>query len=239
MKRSFLAAAFCGLLFASQPGAAADLPVKGPLYAPEPIATWTGPYLGVHLGYGWYDAQDQSLLPLIAPAVYNGQFRGSGFLLGIQGGYDHQFGNFVLGMVGDLSWSDMSGNKTIIAGILNVPHAIEYFGTARVRAGFVLPNQSLLLYGTVGVAYMHTTAAISIPIVPISFPASTDRIGLAYGLGAEWRLRGDWSLAFEWLHLAMGRANVAFQLPIGGGIGVSIPVNLSADIVRAMLNRRF
>jgi outer membrane immunogenic protein len=239
MKRSLaFAAGLSAVLLAAQPAASAGLPVKAPLYEPEPIAYWTGPYVGLHIGYGSYRARDQSLLPLIAPAIYDGRFRGDGFLLGVQAGYDFQVGNFVLGAVGDLTWSGMDGNKTIIAGVLNVPHSVEYFGTARFRAG-VLAMPNLLLYATIGVAYAHSTAAIAIPVVPITLPASTDRIGVAYGLGAEWHWSNRWSIGLQWLHLAMGRANVAFVLPIGGGIGVSVPVRLSADIVRVMLNRRF
>src|SRR6516225_1726621 len=40
------------LVTASEPNSA-DLPVKAPIIAPAPIFSWTGCYVGGHVGFGW------------------------------------------------------------------------------------------------------------------------------------------------------------------------------------------
>jgi len=102
---------------------ATDMPVK----ALPPVAaagSWTGFYVGGHIGYGWAD-KDFSL-PDIAgqkfgdcsgnhqecfdfsklgsPAVSH---KLAGLLGGVQAGFNLQSGAFVYGVEGDLSWSSM------------------------------------------------------------------------------------------------------------------------------------
>src|SRR5262245_22724154 len=54
MKQAFSLAIGLAAL-AAVPGFAADLPVKAPVVAPivAPVTTWTGFYIGGHVGYGW------------------------------------------------------------------------------------------------------------------------------------------------------------------------------------------
>jgi len=220
------------------PVLAADVPMAAPTKAPvvAPAAPWTGPYVGVHVGHGSYDAEDKSLLPAVFAPFYDGKFDGDGWLAGVQAGYDHQWGNLVLGIVADYSWSGMDGSKSIAGGFVTIPHEIESFGTARLRGGFAWDN--LLLYGTVGAAYAQTKTSINIGPGIFSTSAETDRVGWAYGLGGEWRFAPNWSLGAEWLRLDFGTDNVAFSTPFLG-IVAGVPVDLDADIIRANLNYRW
>ncbi len=88
--------ALLGLLFGSSlpganPAAAADVPDVIPAYAPS--WSWTGFYLGAHLGAG--SASSQFSDPR-GPSIYGGTVRSPAFLGGGQGGYNWQISNFVL-----------------------------------------------------------------------------------------------------------------------------------------------
>jgi outer membrane immunogenic protein len=102
---------------------ATDMPVKA-LPPVAPVGSWTGFYVGGHIGYGWAD-KDFSL-PDFAGQKFgdcSGQHQdcfdfsklGSpalshklgGLLGGVQAGFNLQSGAFVYGVEGDLSWTGM------------------------------------------------------------------------------------------------------------------------------------
>src|SRR5262245_44429264 len=119
----FAMTAFAGLWSAGV-AQATDLPTKAPLYK-APIAapfTWTGIYVGVHVGYGWGN-KDFSL-PDIEGQEFCQYHSGhkkkcfdftelngfghdlSGFLGGVQAGFNIQSGAWVFGLEGQFSWTD-------------------------------------------------------------------------------------------------------------------------------------
>src|SRR5262245_47587691 len=95
---------------------AADIPARMPVKAPAaPVQTfsWTGCYLGGHVGWGWSDTKFSEtahppsfLFSLIGdPPV---TIRADGFLGGVQGGCDYQFAaNWLVGIEGQFSWADI------------------------------------------------------------------------------------------------------------------------------------
>src|SRR6476469_9316993 len=106
-----------GLLFGSSlpganPAAAADMPDVIPAYAPS--WSWTGFYLGAHLGAG--SANSQFSDPR-GPSIYGGTVRSPAFLGGGQGGYNWQIpnSNLVLGVEADISGSISDGSATCLA----------------------------------------------------------------------------------------------------------------------------
>ena len=116
------------------PAAAADMsyPAPAATYAPAPIFTWTGFYLGANAGYGWGEADYSSDI--------------DGFLGGIQAGYNFQLsGPFVIGVEADIQYSNIESSV----------FTLDYFGTVRARAGFAVDQ--FLLYGTGGLAYGRGT----------------------------------------------------------------------------------
>ena len=78
------------------PSAAAS--AKSPMYRYQAPFSWTGFYVGTHLGYGWSDVDWQETGP-----AFNGSHDGSGVLAGGQIGYNWQAGRFVYGVEGDIS----------------------------------------------------------------------------------------------------------------------------------------
>ncbi|MDH3741061.1 MAG: outer membrane beta-barrel protein [Hyphomicrobiales bacterium] len=85
--------------------------VLGAQTAPASAADWTGFYIGGHLGGTWADfdySHNQPLVPLVEPL----SFDMSSFAGGGQGGYRHQFGNFVAGFELSYTITDMDDTVT-------------------------------------------------------------------------------------------------------------------------------
>jgi outer membrane immunogenic protein len=116
-----------------EPASAADA-LRGPFHYTVGAHSWSGPYLGVNLGYQWGTTSNDPTRPSV----------GAG---GAQAGYNWQTGQLVLGGEADIQLSSASEWK----------FSNPWFGSARARVGFAL-NQ-VLLYGTLGVAFGGISAA--------------------------------------------------------------------------------
>ncbi len=111
------------LAAAMQPAAAADLPVKAPVYKAPPVYidpwTWTGVYIGLNAGYSWGRSRTHvdyfnSLtgLPIAPPAgsITDVDFNLNGGIAGGQIGYNWQASNWVGGIEADIQWSGQKGS---------------------------------------------------------------------------------------------------------------------------------
>src|SRR5262245_58740081 len=85
-------------------GASADVYRARPGYVVQPIANWTGFYIGGNVGGAWSDVE-WSDISLTGERLNN---NASGFIGGGQIGYNHQFGNLVLGVEATVSGADLS-----------------------------------------------------------------------------------------------------------------------------------
>lgn len=111
--------------FCATDATAADMALKAPP-APLPVFSWTGFYAGVHAGYGTGDGNsasvDPSALLALFPGVNNltstasapftlgvGQ---SGWLGGLQAGYNWQTGHVVAGVEADVSVAGIGGRAS-------------------------------------------------------------------------------------------------------------------------------
>src|SRR5580693_5439453 len=94
----------------SAPAAAADLQAMPQRYVP--VTVWTGVYVGGHAG-GAFGGEDASNPAIGTPVTYS--TNPSGFLGGVQAGYNYQFSpSFLVGVEADMSWSAASGNYNFI-----------------------------------------------------------------------------------------------------------------------------
>jgi outer membrane immunogenic protein len=274
MRRTALTLIGAGVVaLSSQVASAADMRARpAPVYKAAPIVaapTWSGCYIGGHAGWGRADWQDNSLHGFISPITsgvvgagdqlvfgYSGDFSDSGFVGGGQVGCDHQWGNWVVGGVADISWSSLKKDsdpfqiQPIPAPASSTPEVasmkLKYFGTARIRAGFT--NGPWLFYGTGGLAWAHNTYSISGAANPgnVAFSVSDTvaHLGWAAGLGFEWMFSPNWTFGVEYLHLDFGDANYKFNGPFPNNtttiaLGAGSNVDLKADVVRGTVNFRF
>ncbi len=239
---------------------AADLPSRkvAPVMAPIPVMTWTGFYIGLNAGYTWSGngvattplagffgpTWNTELATSAALATGVDSAKSSGFIGGLQAGYNHQFGALVAGIETDIQGvigSGSSGSR-IGAGVPAVFPAelitssstssrkLDYFGTLRARLGFVA-TPAFLLYATGGLAYGGAKASTSIVQfdanngVPGNAPYgsfgsySGTKLGWTVGAGGEWKFAQNWSAKLEYLYYDLGSATysslLAFTAPPG------------------------
>jgi outer membrane immunogenic protein len=80
--RRFVITILAAMTLSVDAAAAADLPVKAPMYSPAPVYNWTGCYVGGNVGGGW------NTISYFDPTnvVSQGTANGSGFVGGGQVG---------------------------------------------------------------------------------------------------------------------------------------------------------
>jgi len=206
---------------------------NSPVPAPTPSYTWTGGYVGAHIGLGWGRA-NTTFTPLPSAVQFVDMTSTtlrpdpSGFNGGVQGGYNWQTGHFVIGAEADISWSRMSGTATVTPIIMNIgtpfPGAgflvtrqdTKWFGTLRSRAGIAFDR--VFLYGTGGLAYGHVDYSANSdfrPGVPTSilffqYPASLSKTktGWTAGGGVEVGINKHWSWKAECLYYDLGNQSL-------------------------------
>ena len=126
---------------------------------PPPGFSWTGFYVGGHLGYGdgeFNGIFDSGELPGFPEFVARGPLDVEGFLGGVQAGYNVQLGMWVLGVEGDISFLDES-DKAFDPDPGPGPDTdqvranLDTLGTLRVRGGPTFGRT--FVFGTVGAAW--------------------------------------------------------------------------------------
>jgi outer membrane immunogenic protein len=154
------------------PALAADLN-RG--YAPAPYSafSWAGAYLGANIGYQF------------GSVTNSGGVDPSGFMGGLQVGYNWQTGQFVYGVDGDIQFS---GSEDTVGGR---KFSNPWFGTVRGRVGYAMNN--VLIYGTGGLAYGE--GRLETPIGN----EEHSHFGWTLGLGAEVSMARNWSVKAEYL----------------------------------------
>ncbi|HEX7790011.1 MAG TPA: outer membrane beta-barrel protein [Afipia sp.] len=169
MKRLLIAAAVAAL---GATGAhAADIAARPYTKAPPlaAVASWTGFYAGLNVGYGFNDPV-ATFAPndVVSANVFNFSnpnpapsvaYDVKGVLGGAQVGYNWQVApNWLIGLEADFQGSDIKGSAATSyaligrPGQVNAEQNVEWFGTLRARAG-LLATDKLLVYGTGGLAY--------------------------------------------------------------------------------------
>jgi len=181
-KAVFAATALMATTLASAQAADPPYRPRAPYTVNQPLNafSWTGPYLGGNLGYGW-------------GSVDNNPTKPAGLLGGVQGGYNWQNGAFVFGVEGDLQLN--AAEDTFAPWKFSNP----WFGTVRGRAGYAFNN--ILFYGTGGLAFGSLRAET------FGLTETHTSAGWTAGVGAEFGLAQNWTAKIEYLYIDLDSSN--------------------------------
>ena len=248
---------------AASPSGAADIPaapvVKAPVRVPA-SQSWYGFYIGVHGGYGWGRSAieytpDAFYAPLFlaAGAPRSGADNPKGFLGGITYGSNWQFDRIVLGTDSDFSFTDIKVLQTVNGAVGGIPFTsnasqrLSWFGTTRLRGGFLLGDH-ILLYGTGGLANGRaestTTNNVTIAggcLIPGACAVgsgSKNMWGWAAGGGVE-VANGPWQFRVEYLRYDLGTLSYTMRDLVVPLNFINASVRVNGDMVRGAITYRF
>lgn len=171
------------------------------LYAPSPVAFWSGPYVGGHLSANWTGLSDSNVT--LSNGGGSGSFGAGGTDTGgaavgggINIGYNVTSGGAVVGVEGDLSYSHFSraGRDLVASDVVTGGDSLTGRFTAgqdfslslRGRVGLLLTPQTLL-YATGGFVAARTKGSLQFTYTdggPVAGSATDARLATGWVIGA-------------------------------------------------------
>lgn len=234
MKKRILLAAVSQIALVAAGGAdAADIQLKAPRIA-APVYSWTGCYIGAHVGFGFgrhdVSASNFSFGPgSTAITTTNGLDTGSG-VFGGQLGCNYQFsGNWVVGLQGDIAGTSIGGEVAdpwdrIFPG--PVPGTIgvktDWLASVTGRLGMTAWDNRALFYVKGGAAFANNRWDFTRSSYCLFYNGCRDtnpnetRVGWTVGAGAEWVLSPNlpnWTAFAEYNYYGFGRDGASY--PVG------------------------
>ena len=199
MKKFLLSGVAALGLIAAGAASAADLPSrKGPVVAPVyvPVFTWTGCYVGAHVGYAWGTSKQE--------------------YAGTRAGVPDPFLPVGFDLTGNYNTNEVVGGGQGGRDVFGDSVKTEYFGTVRARVGVAFDR--FLPYVTGGWAYGNVKTSIP------GLAFSSDRThtgGWAVGAGVEYAFTNNLIGGVEYLYVDLGEKNIAgFGTKVGTDFSV-------------------
>jgi outer membrane immunogenic protein len=239
---------------------AADLPRKAPppVVAPPPVFSWSGFYIGGHVGAGWGTIESE--IPLDPPfGVFPvSSHTVNGFLGGGQAGFNWQVNPWlVFGVEGQFSWSNLEGSSPcFVFNVFKCTTEVNWLATLAGRVGYSFGHTMLYVKG--GVAWADSDYLLDLSIIPGVFTASASetRTGVMLGAGIEHAFLPNWSVKLEYNYLdfdqdthpfnvnlnvacVQGATSVSSVSQCGGHGTVNADVTQRIHLVKFGLNYRF
>jgi outer membrane immunogenic protein len=251
---------------------------RAPRAVPQGSANWTGFYIGANAGYGFngntaaaYTPNDPNVFlstcgfegcPTSSPLSFKGG------MVGGQLGYNSQLNEkWLVGIEADYDFANLRGNGTSTFLLASSGTAtataginINSLGSLKARIGY-LPTNSLLLYGTGGLAFGKISTDASIvadggfirsgfgyfcnSAAPTCFAGSSSKtsVGWTAGGGAEIALTDHFTAKLEYTYVDLGKVNglAAVATDPIGNTPSSFAVDAAArfSVVRMGLNYHF
>lgn len=188
----------------------------------RPGYDWTGVYAGVVGGYAHSETATGDVSFILS----------NGATLGVTAGANVQMDQFVLGAEGDVVWSGGHGAGSCGAGVTCTVD-MKWLGTLRGRAGFAY--NSLLLYGTAGLAVGHGDSEVSPKAGGTTGFYGDTFYGWTVGVGAEYALTDRMTLKTE-----IDYADLGTRTAPAGSVGtVDLDVHPYVTTAKAGVNYKF
>jgi len=285
MKRRLLSSVAMVSL-AVAPAFAADLPTKAPIVkAPDRPALadpWSGFYVGLNAGGAWASSKANAssscatALPYLcsgAPggaanlaavlAAGSGTATASGFIGGVQTGYNWHSNNLVYGLETDIESFHIRASRSgsapypapgAITGVVPAGTTFtigsttktDWLYTLRGRAGWA--NGNFLAYVTGGLAL--STIGVTNTFTDTfggmeAASGSATKAGWTVGAGFEWAINTHWTAKAEYLYVqfpSVSATGIISSSNAGGAAytqAISMSADLTAHLARAGVNYKF
>jgi outer membrane immunogenic protein len=223
---------------------AADLPARTYTKAPAmvaPIYDWTGFYLGLN-GGGASSHECLTVTNVAGAAVLpnsEGCHNATGGVVGGQVGYRWQATSWVFGIEAQGDWADLKGSNASLTALIPYTNRtkIDAIGLFTGQVGYAWNN--VLWYVKGGAAVTDNKYDSFFTATGVVFNQTNEtRWGGAVGTGVEIGFASDWSVAFEYDHLFMGRNSVTFPAT-NIAVGRSDNIGQGVDMGMVRVNYRF
>lgn len=183
-------------------------------------SNWDGVYVGAFAGYGWGTVTDED--GLVGPAV-DTEYDLTGWQVGVAAGANFTVSEaIVAGIVGDIAWTDLSGDSAAD----DFSYDVNWLGSIRGRLGF--DGGAFLPYVTAGVAFANATAS-----EPLAVTEDTQtHIGWTVGAGVEFAVADNVSLDVLYRYSDYGSKDYDLTTD-------PTPLSLTTHTISAGVNFRF
>ena len=242
MKKFVVAAAVAAFGFVGS-AVAADMPTKAysaPVAAPS--FSWTGFYVGAHVGSGWGTSEQSNYTFGGAPLPFgNDQVNVSGFLGGVQGGLQLSMETVACGWHrGDFSWADVKGTNGCLGIFLpgsTCGGTAKWTGDVTGRVGFT--SDRALIYVKGGVAWVN--ADYTYTFAPAAFATTTNntRTGALLGVGVEYAITRNWSAKVEYNYIDLQDNTITYNTAPIFGLNATADSRTTLNVIKFGANYRF
>ena len=178
-----------------------------------------------------------------------GSARADSWVAGLVFGYNWQQGPMVFGVETDFQGMGLkntinptlvyAGPPTFTTDFATASSTIDRYGTLRGRIGTTFG--SVLLYVTGGLAYGLVDLNSTFQAFGLTTTASNTqtRVGGVVGAGAEYLIKPNWMLTFQYQYVDLGRVSVASSASGAGPALISQSATTRADFQTAMIGLSF
>lgn len=206
----------------------------------EGPVSWTGITIGGTVGATWSRTfENIAGVGTVEPHV-------AGINAGGAVGANYQFGNFVVGVEGDVGYVNAAGGKScpggaILAAFYTCESQIDFLAMATGKVGYAY--ERTLFYAKGGAAFADVTERIKDNTggQPLIFGFSnqsdvvrTSAMGWTVGAGFEFMLTRSWSAKAEYMHYELDTRAINYAV-----LGQPATVTHRGDLVRIGVNYRF
>lgn len=203
---------------------------------------WSGLYLGTHAGGAWSDMSATAQRPnggFFAPTQGDSfAFSTEGFVGGVHGGYQYQFGPMVLGGELSISGSDLSlgGANPFYPATDDVTMRLGAIFAATVRVGVALNNLQVYVKGGYAGADIDFKAT-SLAGGGVTYGQDSWHNGWTIGTGVEWAFAPNLTFGVEYNYYDFGSVSGSGLRNDGGTERYRL--DAEAHAVTARINWRF
>jgi outer membrane immunogenic protein len=261
MRKLLLAGTAIAVVMAAGSAGAADL--SRPVYKappPIPVFSWTGWYVGVHVGGAWGTKEwsDPVFTEFDGVTTFVDSFPDrttnnygvNGFLGGVQIGYNYQTGPWVWGVEAQASWTGIRGrDPCFFFGKGTCKTNVDALGSFAVRFGGTIDRAMLYVKG--GLAWAYERHAIDTiffggkgtgETATVTAETKHWRWGGMLGAGVEFAFTNSISGKLEYNYMDFGTRTYSFVILPAGDIFTDtfdVKIRQNIHLVKVGLNYRF